>query len=220
MQPMRPIRHSSDIDEALAHLRRADRRLDPVVEAVLASAGEVPLRLSDPGFASLASIVVSQQVSKASADAIYGRLSLLVDPLDAPSLLSAGEDTLREAGLSRPKQKTLLAVAGAVCEERIDLHGLCGATPQDAIAAMTAIHGIGPWTAEIYLLFCAGHPDIFPAGDLALQEAARSALSLEERPSDRQLRGIAEAWSPWRGVAARLLWSYYAVLRGRDGTPS
>lgn len=213
---MRVIRCAGDLEEGASVLATADPLLRPVVEMV----GEIPLRLSTPDFAGLASIVVSQQVSKASADAIHARLARLVTPLDAPGLLAASDDTLREAGLSRPKQRTLRAIAEAVHEGELDLAGLCGLDAQEAIATMTRVKGIGPWTAEIYLLFCAGHADIFPAGDLALQEAARVALGLEERPGDTQLRQIAERWSPWRGVASRLLWSYYALLRKRDATPA
>jgi DNA-3-methyladenine glycosylase II len=127
-------------------------------------AGEVPLRLSQPGFASLASIVVSQQVSRASAAAIFGRLARLVDPLTAEGVLAAGEEIFRQAGLSRPKQRALLAIAEAVARDELDLGRLCGLDPAEAMRSLTAVHGIGAWTAEVYLLFAAGHPDIFPAG--------------------------------------------------------
>lgn len=213
---MRSIRTESDIAEGLADLARADPRLVPVI----AAAGPVPLRLSSADFAGLASIIVSQQVSKASAEAIHGRLVKLLDPLDAPSLMAADDEILRQAGLSRPKQRALRNIASAVCGGELDLQGLCKLPPSGAIAKMTAINGIGPWTAEIYLLFCAGHADIFPAGDLALQEAARVVLGLETRPTDKALREIASAWSPWRGVASRLLWAFYAVEKGRDATPT
>ncbi len=213
---MRVIAAEADIVEGLSHLARADPRLVPAI----AVAGPVPLRLSSADFSGLASIIVSQQVSKASADAIFGRLSTLLDPLDAVSLGQADDELLRQAGLSRPKQRTLRNIAAAVCEGDLDLGGLCVLAPSDAIAQMTCINGIGPWTAEIYLLFCAGHADIFPAGDLALQEAARMILGMEARPSEKALREIASAWSPWRGVASRLLWAYYAAEKGREGAPA
>jgi DNA-3-methyladenine glycosylase II len=214
---MRVISCAADIEEGLAALAASDARLVPVIQQV----GEVPLRRSTTDFAGLASIIVSQQVSKASADAIFGRLRRLVDPLEAETLLAAGEAVMREAGLSAPKQRTLVNIAGAVRAGELDLHALASMPAQEAIGSMTAIKGIGPWTAEIYLLFCAGHADIFPAGDLALQEAARAALSLDKRPADRELREIAGQWSPWRGVASRLLWAYYATLRGgRDAAPA
>ncbi|WP_054313639.1 DNA-3-methyladenine glycosylase [Mesorhizobium sp. 1M-11] len=192
--------------------------IDPRLETVRAFAGEVPLRLSEPGFASLASIIVSQQVSRASADAIFGRLTKLLDPLTAEAILGAGEDVFREAGLSRPKQRGLLAVSGAVMDG-LDLHHLCSLEAGEAIARLTAVPGIGPWTAECYLLFAAGHPDVFPARDVALQSAVGHALSIDPRPPEKKLIALAESWTPWRGVAARLFWSYYRELKGRDAAP-
>ncbi|MER8463656.1 DNA-3-methyladenine glycosylase [Mesorhizobium sp. M1396] len=192
--------------------------IDPRLEKVRGMAGEVPLRLSEPGFRSLASIVVSQQVSRASADAIFGRLTKLVDPLTPRAILAAGEDMFREAGLSRPKQRGLIAVAQAVIDG-LDLHHLCSLDAQEAITTMTAVSGIGPWTAEVYLLFAAGHPDIFPARDVALQSAVGHALGIDPRPPEKTLIQLAESWSPWRGVASRLFWSYYRETRGRDAAP-
>ncbi|PWK63310.1 DNA-3-methyladenine glycosylase [Aminobacter sp. AP02] len=192
--------------------------LDPRLNAVRGMAGEVPLRLAEPGFASLASIIVSQQVSTASARAIFGRFSALVDPLTPEALLAAGEGVFREAGLSRPKQRTLLAVAQAA-SEGLDLDGLCQLDAVEAMAAMVAIPGIGPWTAEVYLLFAAGHPDIFPARDVALQSAVGHALGIDPRPGEKALIRLAESWAPWRGVASRLFWAYYRETRGRDGAP-
>jgi DNA-3-methyladenine glycosylase II len=192
---------------------------DPRLVRVRAMASEVPLRLSQPGFASLASIVVSQQVSRASAAAIFGRLARLVDPLTAEGVLAAGEEIFREAGLSRPKQRALLAIAEAVARDELDLGRLCGLDPAEAMRSLTAVHGIGAWTAEVYLLFAAGHPDIFPAGDVALQTAVGHALGLDPRPDAKTLVRLAEPWSPWRGVAARLFWAYYRETRGRDAAP-
>ncbi len=192
--------------------------LDPRLQKVRGMAGEVPLRLSEPGFRSLASIIVSQQVSRASADAIFGRLIKLVDPLTPRAILAAGEDMFREAGLSRPKQRGLTAVAQAVVDG-LDLHHLCSLDAQDAITMMTAVPGIGPWTAEVYLLFAAGHPDIFPARDVALQSAVGHALGIDPRPPEKILIQLAESWSPWRGVASRLFWSYYRETRGHDAAP-
>jgi DNA-3-methyladenine glycosylase II len=212
---MRRIETMEDVAEGLDALCRADPRL----VAVRARAGHVPLRLTEPGFASLVSIIVSQQVSRASADAILARLQALADPL-APETLAAADDALyRAAGLSRPKVKTLRAVAAAVVEDGLDLHRLCRLDAGEAMARMTALHGIGPWTAEVYLLFAAGHPDIFPARDVALQSAVGHALGLSPRPGDRALGVIAESWRPWRGVAARLFWAYYREWKRRDATP-
>jgi len=212
---MRAITCGEDIECGLEALIRLDPRLGPIAGQV----GTLPLRLSAPDFAGLAGIVVSQQVSAASAGAIYARLRSVVDPLDAPGVLECGEAKLREAGLSRPKQKTLIAIAEAVVGGGLDFASLGNMPADEAIASMTRIHGIGPWTAEIYLLFCVGHADIFPAGDLALQEAARVALGHAERPKERDLRAIAALWSPWRGIASRLLWAYYGTVKaGRQDT--
>src|SRR5690606_27390930 len=169
--------------------------LDPRLSAVRGKAGAVPLRLSEPGFASLASIIVSQQVSRASADAIFGRVTGLLDPLTPEAVLGAGEAVFRQAGLSRPKQRGLLAAAQAVAGG-LDLHRLCSLDAAEAIAALTAVPGIGPWTAECYLLFSAGHPDVFPARDVALQSAGGHALGIDPRPPEKALMRIAESWAP------------------------
>lgn len=213
---MRRIAGFDDIAEGLAELVV----LDPRLVAVIEHAGDVPLRLDRPGFASLVSIVVSQQVSRASADAIMGRLVSLVAPLEASGVLSGGLDVLRSAGLSRPKQKTVLALAEAVVGGEIDLDHMTRIGAEEAMARLTSLHGIGPWTAEVYLLFCAGHPDIFPAHDVALQSAVGHAFGIEPRPSAKALYAVAESWAPWRGVAARLFWAYYRQMRGRDALPT
>lgn len=192
--------------------------LDPRLAGVRRMAGEVPLRLSEPGFGSLASIIVSQQVSRASADAIFGRFVRLVDPLTPRGVLDAGEAIFREAGFSRPKQRALVAAADAVAGG-LDLIGLCDLPATDAIGRLTAVAGIGPWTAECYLLFAAGHPDIFPARDVALQSAVGHAFGMEARPGEKALIKIAESWAPWRGIASRLFWAYYRETRGRDAAP-
>ena len=99
----------------------------------------------------------------------------------------------------------------------IDLNAVGNMDADEAHALLTALHGVGPWTADIYLLFCLGHADAFPAGDLAVQEAARIALNLRKRPDAKALTKLAESWRPWRGVAAHLLWAYYHVVKKRDG---
>jgi DNA-3-methyladenine glycosylase II len=211
---MRRISRDIDVQEGLDALVRADSRL----AAIRAAAGDVPLRLATPGFASLVSIIVSQQVSRASADAILKRLVGLVDPLTAEAVLVADTDLFRQAGLSRPKQATILAVSRAVVAG-LDLGGLCDLDAGDAITRLTAVPGIGPWTAEVYLLACAGHPDVFPARDVALQSAVGAALGLSPRPGEKALVAIAESWAPWRAVAARLFWAYYREMRGREAAP-
>jgi DNA-3-methyladenine glycosylase II len=213
---MRIIRNAADVEEGLRALVAADPRLEPIV----AVAGAVPLRLREPGLEGLARIIVSQQISVSAATAIWGRFAAAVDPLTPAALAAADAETLRAAGLSAGKVKTLKAIAAACLDGSVDLAAVAGMEPADAHRVMTAIHGVGPWTADIFLLFCAGHPDIWPGGDLALQHALRLAFALEGRPAEKPCRLMAEAWSPWRGVAARLFWAYYAAVdRGRDVVP-
>lgn len=212
---MRRIGCLADVEAALDALCRADPRL----AGVRAASGEVELRLTAPGFSSMAAIIISQMVSRASAAAILGRFARLVDPMTPQGVLAAGEEVFRVAGLSRPKQRTLLALARSVAEDGLDLEHMCTLEADEAIARLTAVPGIGPWTAQVYLLFAAGHPDVFPAKDVALQSAVGHALGITPRPDDRQLEKIAESWSPWRGAAARLFWAYYRDMKGRDAAP-
>ncbi|WP_206453029.1 DNA-3-methyladenine glycosylase family protein [Aurantimonas marina] len=210
------IRTQADIAAALDALRLADGRLHRVIDA----AGEVPLRRSAGGLQGLAGIIVAQQVSKASADAIFSRFTREVETDDAAAILAAPDEAFRRAGLSRPKQRTMLAVAQAVQDGELDFTRVEAASADDAIAELVAVRGIGIWTAECYLLFCAGHPDIFPAGDLALQAALGHAFDHEARPAAAAVALIAERWSPHRSVAARLFWSYYAAVTRRDAAPA
>lgn len=192
--------------------------LDPeIVGKLMAIGGATPLRLQAPGFAGLARIIVAQQVSTASANAIFGRLETALAPLSAETLIAASEETLRACGLSSAKIRALQALALAVAQDGLDLTGLGALVAEEAHRALVAIKGIGPWTADVFLLFCLGHPDAFPAGDIALQEAARLILGLRERPDARRLEEIAERWRPLRGIAARMLWAYYRVARQRAG---
>jgi DNA-3-methyladenine glycosylase II len=211
---MRRIDNLQDVHDGLTALRDLDPRLSIVCDI----AKDVPLRRHPAGFESLASIIVSQQISKASADAIFARLKSLLDPFSPAKVLELGETALVQGGLSRPKQRTFLAVAQA-CEDGLDLEALCHLSTDEAISTMTCLPGIGPWTAQVYLLFCAGHPDVFPVGDIALQNAVQHALGLEQRLTPKPLTTIAEAWSPHRSVAARLFWAYYANMKGREAVP-
>lgn len=213
---MRRIDTSDDIAEGLQALVH----LHPELAGVATRAGPLPLRRSAPGFVSLASIIVSQQVSKASADSIWKRLIGVIDPLTPETYLAAGEEAWRIAGLSRAKQATLVRISEAILSKELDLFDLCDRPVDEAMQIMTNVKGIGPWTAEVYLLFSAGHADVFPSGDVALQHAYAHAYGESVRPDSKALRVLAERWSPWRGVAARLFWAYYAATRGRDGTPS
>ena len=194
-------------------------RLDPRLQPVFSLAGPLPLRRRPGGFAGLASIVVSQQLSTASAGAIWGRLSAALDPLDHTAMRRARTDKLRRVGLSGPKIRALKAIARAIGDGKLDLDALADCPADDAHRLLTQVHGIGPWTADIDLLTCLGHADAWPAGDLALQEAARLALALKARPTTKEMGPLAEAWRPWRGVAARLLWTYYRAVKGRSGAP-
>jgi DNA-3-methyladenine glycosylase II len=203
----------SDLDAGIAALLKRDPRWAPVIER----AGRPPLRRREGGFAGLAQIIVSQQVSVASAAAIHGRLVAIAEPFDHVSVLRARRDKLVRVGLSGAKIKTLKAIARAIEARHIDLDALADAPADEAHALLTALHGIGPWTADIYLLACIGHADAWPAGDLALQEAARIAFGLRKRPTTREMGPLAEPWRPWRAVAARLLWTYYRAVKQREG---
>jgi DNA-3-methyladenine glycosylase II len=205
-------------ERILSEAAEALRTKDPeIVETLIAIGGPPPLRRREPGFAGLAAIIVSQQLSTASANAIFGRLESRVSPLEASRLAEATEEELRACGLSTLKIRALRSVAHAVADGGLDLAGLAGLDAEDAHQALVAVNGIGPWTADIFLLFCLGHPDAFPAGDLALQEAAKLALKLKRRPDAARLERIAERWRPWRGVAARMLWGYYRGMKQRSG---
>lgn len=202
----RRIAGPADLAAGVAALCAADFRL----LAVARSAGELPLRLDAPGFAGIARIVVGQMVSRASADAIWRRFGEQAGAGTARGFARLSGDACRAIGLSRAKEETLRAIAAAEIEGRIDLAGLCRLPAREAVGQLTAIRGVGPWTAEVYLLFCAGHPDIFPSGDVALQSAVAHAFALDQRPQARLLSQIAAGWRPWRGVAAHLFWAYYS----------
>ena len=196
------------------------RRKCPIMQAVHDVTGDPPLRRSAGGFPGLARIVVAQQLSIASAAAIWQRTYALITPFEARRFRRLGDRRLCGAGLSRPKIRTLRAVAAAVDRGELDLDGL--ETLDDAAVheVLTAVSGIGPWTADIYLMFCIGRADSWAPGDLALQIALQQAMSLEARPSAEEMSELAEVWRPWRAVAARLLWSYYAaVRRPKSGLP-
>jgi DNA-3-methyladenine glycosylase II len=196
------------VAEGAAWLAARDARF----AAALAETGPLPLRRKPEGFAQLLSAIVSQQVSTASAAAIWGRMEAagLTTP---PAILAAGEDGLRGAGLSRQKIRYALALS----EAGVDFDALRAKPDEVVIADLVALPGIGRWTAEIYAMFSLGRADVFAPGDLALREAARVLFDLGARPSERALREMAGDWSPWRGVAARLLWAYYRVVKQREG---
>jgi len=213
---MKPISCSADIEKGLDELCVIDPRLVEIAQIV----GELPLRLQTPGFLSLAHIIIGQLVSRAAADAIYARFVEEITPPTPQAYLDAGEDAWIRIGLSRAKQNTIAGLAKAILDGALDIEKLPSLPQEEAIKHMTKLKGIGPWTAEVYLLFCAGHPDIFPAGDLALRESVRHAFKMEERPSEKHVSEIAKQWTPKRGIAARLFWSYYKAIKGgRESQP-
>lgn len=196
---------------------RALRRKCKIARLMHDAAGVPPLRRRPAGFEGLARIVVGQQLSVASAAAIWARTAAAVAPLEPARLMATPDDVLRAAGLSAGKVRTLRAVAAAMQAGGLDLEGLDVRSDDEVHEALTAVSGIGPWTADIYLMFCLGRADGFAAGDLALQVALQMAAGLDARPTARELLEFAERWRPWRGVAAHLLWAYYKV-RKETGT--
>lgn len=208
------IRDHTDIQEGLTALAGLDSRLTAVIEV----AGPLPLRLREPGFEGLASIVVSQMVSRASAEAIWRRIAA-AGPVTAAGYAALDPAVVASFGLSRAKASTLSHLSTVLSEGRFDLEAAAGLETGEAIRAMTALPGIGPWTAEVYLMFCGGHRDIFPSGDVALQAAVGHAFAMETRPSAKEVAATARIWSPWRSVAARLFWAYYAVKMRRSAAP-
>ena len=203
----------ADLEDAIHALVKQDPRLKPVLEI----AGMPALRQREPGFAGLAHIVCGQQLSTASAAAIWGRLSAAFDPFDHEPIRKARTDRLGRLGLSGAKIKTLKNIAREITAERLNLDVLANEDADAAHNTLTALHGIGPWTADVYLLFCLGHGDAWPAGDIAMQEAIKVGLGLKARPTAKQMAPLAEPWRPLRGAAAHLWWSYYRVLKKREG---
>ena len=198
----------------LGHLTGRDPRLLPMLETV----GTVLPRVNPRGFAGMAKVICGQQISVQSAAAIWGRFSAIEGAVDPFGYLDLSEEAVRAAGFSRGKFLTLRAVAEAVAAGELDLAHIDGLPADEAIAQLVALRGVGPWTAEVYLLFCAGHPDIFPAGDLALLKAAHHGLGLDARPTIKDMIGLAQDWSPHRSAAALLFWRYFAALKQRESS--
>lgn len=184
----------------------------PQFARLLEDTGPLPLRRRKDGFEQLLSAIVSQQVSVAAANAIWSRIKTA--QLTGPRKIQwASEEELRAVGLSRQK----IRYAKALADAKINYIALREAPTEEVVATLVAVPGIGVWTAEIYAMFSLGRADVFAPGDLALQEAARLLFDLPERPKERALREMAQAWSPWRAVAARALWSYYHIAKEREG---
>lgn len=205
----RIIRSPDCVAEGAEWLAARDARF----ARALALCGPLPLRRREDGFAALLDAIVGQQVSVASARAIWARLEAagLCQP---EAWVGISDDNLRALGLSRQKARYGRALAAA----GLDYAALRAVPDADVVATLVALPGIGAWTAEIYAMFALGRADVFAPGDLALQEAARDLFGLPDRPGTAELRRMAEAWSPWRAVAARILWAYYRVMKDREGT--
>lgn len=202
-----PLRFPSS--EIITAARRELAGLDPDLAVVDALTPAFAWRTQAGGFAGLVKIVMGQQVSTASADAIWARLERGLGAVTPERVLLATDEDLRGMALSRQKARYVREIAGA----GVDFDRLGGLSDEEAVATLTAIPGVGRWTAEIYLMFSEGRADLFPAADLALQEALRAARGEPARPSERWLRARAGSWAPWRGVAAHLLWRFYAALK-------
>ena len=199
----------SDLERAIVKLVKQDPRLRPI----LAATGMPALRHRAPGFAGLAQIIVGQQLSTASANAIWNRMSEAFDPFHHDSIRGATAARLGKLGLSAAKIKTLKLLAAEIWSKRLDLEALGDLDADEAHKILTALHGVGPWTADVYLLFCLGHADAWPAGDLALQDAVRLGLKLDSRPTTKAMIQLGEIWRPYRGAAAHLWWAYYRAAR-------
>lgn len=192
----------------------------PHMRMIAETLGPPPLRWREHGFGGLVSTITAQQLSVSSANAIRNKLLARFDPLTPEALLAASDDELRACGLSGPKIRTLRALSDAIVSGTLPFDRLADMPVQDAQAALVAVHGIGPWTAEVYMMFCLGVQDIFAPADLALQEGAKLAMNLETRPSTKQMAEIATRWAPWRAVAARALWAWYGHVKRRQGIVS
>lgn len=210
------IHTKKDIEQAIKQLIK----LCPTISKVYEEVGEPPLRKRQGGFPGLARIIVGQQLSIASANAIWTRVDKLVSPMSAKTLQSFTDETLKTAGLSRPKIKTLRALSEAIEQKQVNLKKLEKMSEEEIKETLTQISGIGPWTADIYIMFCLGKTDGWAPGDLALQYAVQDAFALKDRPKPKEMIEIANKWRPWRAVAARLLWAYYKHQRQKSsGVP-
>lgn len=202
---MERIETEVDVAEGLAQLCVIEPKFGVI-------SGPLPLRRRADGFGALMNAIVGQQVSTASAAAIWRRLQAEgFDREDA--VFRASDEDLKGCGLSRPKVR----YARALAEARLDYAALRDVTAEEVIQTLITVPGIGRWTAEIYAKFALGHADVFAAGDLALQEGAKLLFDLPERPPEKQMRAMAEAWTPVRAIAARALWAYYREKTKREG---
>ncbi len=188
---------------------------DPDLGRIEAAAGPLPWRSRPAGFPGLLQAIVAQQISNQAAAAIWGRLRRLPGALQPEGMHQLSDEALRAAGLSRPKIAHVRSLAAAFLDGRLDPTAIALMPDDAAVATIASVRGLGPWTAEVYLLFALGRPDVFPAGDIALAAATADLKGLPGRPDPRRLRQLADAWRPGRGLAARLLWHHWRHLTGR-----
>lgn len=204
------------LDEAaLARTVRALARTEPRFAHIVKRHGPPPLWPREPGFETLALLMLEQQVSLAQARAMYARIASAIGTVTPANVATLGEAGLRALGVTRQKSAYLVALADQLERKVLDLDALAALPDVDAAAALDALHGVGPWTAQCYLLFALRRSDVFPAADLALLETVRELWRLRARPSPEALARRARAWRPHRAVAARLLWHHYLSERGR-----
>ena len=203
------LRTESDLQQGLVALKHIDPTLAPFIDGF----DDIDLRWCPAGFEGLSQIIVAQQVSRASATAMMERLRKTIVPFEASVCLSLAPEALINAGLSRAKQTTLRGLAHEIVENGLNLESLIDMEPETAMATLTKLKGIGPWTAELFLMFCAGHMDIFPTLDIALQQGIMDVGIVDSRPDPQATEKIAERWMPIRSVAARVMWACYARQR-------
>lgn len=206
---IRTITVMDDVAEGVAHLTAVEPRFAGVVDAC----GLPPLRRADAGLGGLMAIITEQQISVHAAAAIWSRIEARFAPFETAVLADSPDADFAACGLSRPKIRTIRAVLEACGQGQLDFGAMAAMADDQVVAMLTAIRGIGPWTAEIYLLANLGRTDVWPKGDLALQEAARLLFNMQRRPDAARMQAIAREWRPWRAVAARLLWSHYRAVK-------
>lgn len=191
-------------------------RAEPRFAGIVTRHGPPPLWRREPGFETLVLLILEQQVSLAQARSMHARLVTATGSVTPASVATLGEAGLRALGVTRQKSAYLAALAIQLERKEFDLDALATLPDADAVAALDALHGVGPWTAHCYLLFALRRADVFPVADLALMQTVRELWGLRARPSADALARRARAWSPHRAVAARLLWHHYLCERGRS----
>lgn len=209
------IQNESDIQFGLDELVKRDPALSTLIETV----ENVPLRLSENGYAGLAKIVTSQLISRAAANAIWLRIENELGDVTAKNISCKTEQDLKDLGLSGAKARTFILLAKEVSNSTLNFDESDHLPPDKALKKLMSLKGIGRWSAEVYLMFCCGHADFFPAGDIALRTAAGNTFWHGVRPNEQLLRARSELWKPYRSIAARLLWAYYAHQENSDKNP-